>query len=315
MGMASHCNYKGSFHYVSKDTYSWIRNQAHVKEESITDRILYELNRNNPHVICHEFKRNEEALNGADWEWWLLFDDPFETHGFYKDTQSLSNTAAYRFRIQAKKLLADNKDKNYVFRYANKNDFQIKLLIERAKEERAIPLYAFFSDASRESKEVSINLDGKEFLINNVCSDCINGIYLLSATWAYDNHFKAIDHKSTSQDIVNESFPASILDFIVASVHPDYYYCLHDNHESLYHKKINLNQIQRALSYTSYMYKHGEFPKYLSTLISQLDYRNESEESISFYQDQIEYVEPEDVCGVGLIDCRREIKRENFRNW
>ena len=296
MGMASHCNYKGSFHYVSKDTYSWIRNQAHVKEESITDRILYELNSNNPYVICNEFKRNEEALNGADWEWWLLFDDPLETHDFYKDTQSLSNTAAYRFRIQAKKLLADNKDKNYVFRYANKNDFQIKLLIERAKEERAIPLYAFFSNASRESKEVSINLDGKEFLIDNVCSDCINGIYLLSATWAYDNHFKAIDHKSTSQDIVNESFPASILDFIVASVHPDY-------------------QIQKALSETSYMYKHGEFPKYLSTLISQLDYRNESEESISFYKDQIEYVEPEDVCGVGLIDCRREIKREKFRNW
>lgn len=296
MGMASHCNYKGSFHYVSKDTYSWIRNQAHVKEESITDRILYELNRNNPYVICHEFKRNEEALNGADWEWWLLFDNPFETHGFYKDTQSLSNTVAYRFRIQAKKLLADNKDKNYVFRYANKNDFQIKLLIERAKEVRAIPLYAFYSNAFRKSKEVSINLDGKEFLIDNVCSDCINGIYLLSATWAYDNHFKAIDHKSTSQDIVNESFPASILDFIVASVHPDY-------------------QIQKALSETSYMYKHGEFPKYLSTLISQLDYRNESEESISFYQDQIEYVEPEDVCGVGLIDCRRGIRREKYRNY
>ena len=162
---------------------------------------------------------------------------------------------------------------------------------------------------------MSINLDGKEFLIDNVCSDCINGIYLLSATWAYDNHFKAIDHKSTSQDIVNESFPASILDFIVASVHPDYYYCLNDNHESLYHKKINLNQIQKALSETSYMYKHGEFPKYLSTLISQLDYRNESEESISFYQDQIEYVEPEDVCGVGLIDCRRGIRREKYRNY
>jgi hypothetical protein len=296
MGMARNFNYKGSFHYVSKDAFYWIKNQAYVKEESITDRILYELNRNNPHVICHEFKRNEEALNGADWEWWLLFDNPFKTHDFYKDTQSLSNTAAYRFRIQAKKLLADNKDKNYVFRYANKNDFQIKLLIERAKEERAIPLYAFYSNAFRKSKEVSINLDGKEFLIDNVCSDCINGIYLLSATWAYDNHFKAIDHKSTSQDIVNESFPASILDFIVASVHPDY-------------------QIQKALSETSYMYKHGEFPKYLSTLISQLDYRNESEESISFYQDQIEYVEPEDVCGVGLIDCRREIKREKYRNY
>ena len=312
MGMARHYNYKGSFHYVSTDAFYWIINQAHVKEESITDRILYELNRNNPHVICHEFKRNEEALNGADWEWWLLFDDPLKTHDFYKNTQSLSNTVAYRFRIQAKKLLADNKDKNYVFRYANKNDFQIKMLIERAKEVRAIPLYAFYSNAFRKSKEVSINLDGKEFLIDNVCSDCINGIYLLSATWAYDNHFKAIDHKSTSQDIVNESFPASILDFIVASVHP---YCLHDNHKFSYHKKIDLNQIQKALSETSYMYKHGEFPKYLSTLISQLDYRNESEESISFYQGKAEYVEPEDVCGVGLIDCRRGIRREKYRNY
>ena len=56
-------------------------------------------------------------------------------------------------------------------------------------------------------------------------------------------------------------------------------------------------------------------PKNPLVSINQLDYRNESEESISFYQDQIEYVEPEDVCGVGLIDCRREIKREKFRNW
>ena len=63
------------------------------------------------------------------------------------------------------------------------------------------------------------------------------------------------------------------------------------------------------------MYKYSEFPNYLLKLISQLDNRYESEESISFYQDQIEYVEPEDVCGVGLIDCRREIKREKFRNW
>ena len=84
MGMASHCNYKGSFHYVSKDAFYWIKNQAYVKEESITDRILYELNSNNSHVICHEFKRNEEALNGADWEWWLLFDDPLETHDHLK---------------------------------------------------------------------------------------------------------------------------------------------------------------------------------------------------------------------------------------
>ena len=58
------------------------------------------------------------------------------------------------------------------------------------------------------------------------------------------------------------------------------------------------------------MYKYGEFPNYLLKLISQLDYRYESKESKSFYQDQLEYVEPEDVCGVGLIDCRREIKRE-----
>lgn len=181
LAMTRYCGYKGSFHYVSKDTYSWIRNQAHVKEESITDRILYELNRNNPYVICNEFKRNEEALNGADWEWWLLFDDPFEVHNFDTDNRGLSNTVAYRFRIQAKKLLTDGKDKNYVFRYANKNDFQIKMLIERAKEERAIPLYAFYSDAIFKSKVVRMNLTGKDFSIKNVCFDCENGIYLLSA--------------------------------------------------------------------------------------------------------------------------------------
>lgn len=94
----------GSFHSVSKDTFYWIHNQPYVKEESITDRIIYDLNRDNPFVICYEFNRNEEAVNGADWEWWILFNDyekvslTSNAHGQYEGVLAL------RCRVQAKKI-------------------------------------------------------------------------------------------------------------------------------------------------------------------------------------------------------------------
>ncbi len=98
--------YYGSFHGVSRDIFEWISNQPFVKEESITDRIVYELNRNNPFVACYEFKRNEEALNGADWEWWLIL------NAFNDNSKGM---IAYRFRIQAKKLFQHGKNNTPLF--------------------------------------------------------------------------------------------------------------------------------------------------------------------------------------------------------
>ncbi len=66
-----------------------MKNQPHVKEESITDWLLYDISKNNSNIYYHAFTRNEESLNGTDWEWWIL-------------TNDIYSNIAYRFLIQAK---------------------------------------------------------------------------------------------------------------------------------------------------------------------------------------------------------------------
>lgn len=50
----------------------WITAQPFVKEESLTDWLLYRLSKNLPSLKYKEFNRHEEARTGADWEWWLI---------------------------------------------------------------------------------------------------------------------------------------------------------------------------------------------------------------------------------------------------
>lgn len=97
---------------MSNDVYCWIHSQPNVKEESITDRVIYQLNKDNPFVTCIAFTRNEEAKNGSDWGWWVVFS------GF-----------ACRFRVQAKKLRRDQDNLPNIM-YSNKYAFQYELLIK-----------------------------------------------------------------------------------------------------------------------------------------------------------------------------------------
>ena len=59
------------FHDASEYCYNWLKKQPFVKEESLTDWILYNVSEHNSNVYYKAFTRNEESKNGVDWEWWI----------------------------------------------------------------------------------------------------------------------------------------------------------------------------------------------------------------------------------------------------
>lgn len=79
------------FHITSEYIHRWLKSQSAVKEESITDWLLFNISQQTDMVYYKTFTRNEEAFNGSDWEWWIIADGNF-------------GIQAYRFLVQAKKL-------------------------------------------------------------------------------------------------------------------------------------------------------------------------------------------------------------------
>lgn len=79
------------FHECSAYIRNWLLRQPHVKEESLTDWLLFEISQKNPAIYYRAFSRHEEALNGTDWEWWILTPDgasaaypnPFSAYRFF----------------------------------------------------------------------------------------------------------------------------------------------------------------------------------------------------------------------------------------
>lgn len=118
--------------------FGWLKAQPHVKEESLTDWLLYAMDAARRDVIYRAFSRHEEAhVTGADWEWWFAFPN-----------------GAMRMRVQAKKLTEGD---NYSsLAYANRAGLQIAKLMEDAARVNAYPLYAFYcaEDSGRCTRRV-----------------------------------------------------------------------------------------------------------------------------------------------------------------
>ena len=52
----------------------WLVHQPNVKEETLTDWLLYRISRQLASVYYIAFSRHQEArVTGADWEWWIRF--------------------------------------------------------------------------------------------------------------------------------------------------------------------------------------------------------------------------------------------------
>lgn len=106
----------------------WIEKQPEVKEESLTDWLLFELSLRIPRIRYKSFSRHEESrVTGADWHWWFVFD-----------------RFSFQIRVQAKRLKASGNSRPAIL-YPRGTCDQITKLIDDAKTHNYLPLYAFYA--------------------------------------------------------------------------------------------------------------------------------------------------------------------------
>ncbi|MCE6787414.1 hypothetical protein KSA82_20750, partial [Acinetobacter baumannii] len=99
-------------------------------EESVTDFLIFNLTKSaRKDLKIKSFSRNQEALNGADWEWW--FTGP--------------SGKGIGMRVQAKIITLLN-DKYLSFKHKNKYGLQINLLEKDAKLKGMIPVYCMYTN-------------------------------------------------------------------------------------------------------------------------------------------------------------------------
>lgn len=155
----------------------WITKQPAVKEESLTDYLLFQISEKIPSIKYKAFSRQEESSStGADWEWWFVF-----------------SNYAYKLRVQAKK--TKPKDNYSSIAYCPKNkELQIEKLLKDAINTNSIPFYAFYS-----------NENGKV-----LCQKGINdeGVYIAGANTLY-NSFVKTRQRVSAQDILSITNPLS----------------------------------------------------------------------------------------------------------
>ena len=188
------------FHFTSKYIYDWIKKQTNVKEESLTDWLLYFLSEHDKRIYYKAFYRNEEANIGADWEWWVITNSEF----------SKSKYDAYRFLVQAKKLKM-SRDNYPLLSYSNKNGMQIDLLINEAKERNALPLYMYYSIA----KADYFYPNDIEIEIVRCCENWLNGCYLSPAITVEDMIFRSPRTKISAEQLLNHALRLSVLDHLI----------------------------------------------------------------------------------------------------
>ena len=124
----------------------WIDKQSEVKEESLTDWLLFNLSEKLPNVRYKQFSRTEEGRKtGADWEWWFVFSD----------------NESFTARVQAKKLKS-SVDNYGGLAYTRNGKLQIERLIEDSELEGYASFYAFYSTESGKKSlcKGKLGLDG-----------------------------------------------------------------------------------------------------------------------------------------------------------
>lgn len=189
------------FHEVSRECLNWMEKQSNVKEESLTDWLLYEVSKKTNKFCYHAFKRNEEATIGADWEWWVL------------TTDSQGRIGAFRFLIQAKKLWR-GRDNYPLISYSNKNGMQIDLLLEEARKRNAIPLYMYYSVGKPELIEQIKFFSDIPPGILEWCRECKNGAFFAMADHVKDNIFDSPRRKVKETELLNKSLKLSLCDLL-----------------------------------------------------------------------------------------------------
>ena len=147
-----------------------------TSEETITDEIIrrlkiWKINNSNSKFSIREFTKQQEAINGADFEWdWYFVDS--------------SGKNWLGFRIQAK-VLNLKSNRFLSLDHSNKNGHQLNLLVNSSNSDSRIPFYCFYLYKDNESPLKGCSLSSP----NNV------------------NQLLKIDKKPKVDDVLKISFP------------------------------------------------------------------------------------------------------------
>lgn len=279
------------FHNCSAYIKDWLLQQPHVKEESLTDWLLFEISQN-PAIYYKAFSRHEESRNGADWEWWILTPDRMSTT--YSNSYS-----AYRFFVQAKKLLSDGRDNYPNLHYGNRNGLQIDLLTENAKLHHAFPMYMYYSTSEPELKEQKKNLRFVDALTLEWCAKCHNGCFLSNAYDVYDLLFSKGRKQLIDIEMLNHSYKISLLDklFKIPAGDMERLFSIF-NSKIIEYFAVNSNS-KSYFTQGVYGIKHyGKgIPDYLSLFVKRHN------ENLAWFESEMDHYLP-DVGGIGVIDLR-----------
>ena len=163
---------------VSRYVRIWVQRQPDVKEESLTDWLLFDLSQQIPRITYRTFSRHKEARKtGADWEWWFLF-----------------QTFAFKMRVQAKKLFP-YKDHYKGIAYKNRYGRQIERLLDDAKLENFMPFYAFYT---AETADVMCQVHRNA-----------EGVFIAGGNSIYDEVISVPRRPISSQDLLKHSLAIS----------------------------------------------------------------------------------------------------------
>lgn len=287
------------FHKASSQCFEWLKNQQNVKEESLTDWLLYFISQQTDRIYYQSFTRNEEFHNGADWEWWVIRN---KDKGFY----------AYRFLIQAKKLKRD-RDNYPVIAYGNKNGLQIDLLVDAAKKRRAMPLYLYYTCGKPEIEQQVRNLPFIESWIIYWCKFCKNGAYLSTADRVKDIVFGSERRRIQDIYLLNHAFGLSICDILLEENDAAAFSMEAINDYYINHINDKASEMRDEHWMNGIRYDNQTAPQYLNFLVSQRRGQN-----INGFEDEvnIDWIEEEfsrelnGLDGVGIIDLRTEKRNE-----
>ena len=269
-----------SFHNSSEYCYEWLKNQPCVKEESLTDWLLYNASKSCSKVFYRAFARNEEAHNGADWEWWIIVDKPY-------------GTRAYRLLVQAKKLRAGG-DNYPLVTYSNKNGMQIDLLIKEAKKRNALPLYAYYSCCHPDINQQLKNVKYVPESLLKKCAGYLDGCFLTSAFDLHKNIFCHPRRKLNEQELINSSFGLSAFDDILNKTKRSkrFLNCLNN----LYlHSDDSEGDSRRGIEYYEQI-----LPEYVKSLMDGW-----GQENLLMVESQFRY-DLEPLAGIVIIDARTD---------
>lgn len=274
------------FHNCSQHIYNWILNQNHVKEESLTDWLLYEISQQCPSIYYKAFSRHEEAQNGSDWEWWILTTDSNGLHKFN----------AYRFVVQAKKLLPDNQDNYRIINYTNRYGTQIDLLLNFAKDRNALPLYMYYSIGNPDILKQIENLTYLSEQTIRWCENCTNGCFLILASDVYDLVYKTARKKISDGQLLNHSFKLSLLDIGFDYCGIDIDKTLNNFNNRLISEK-KLDNVYFNNQIHGIKYSEKTIPRYLNVFIEH------RKGELNWFENEMRIT---DIGGLGVIDIRKK---------